>query len=334
MQIIKYPLTAIVLAWFNPITIAAQPLQISATEQLVDTTENYIDFLGNNQSRKTANFIKKWWPQDGKIRMTIHEISSGYFIRKGWYTDETLQQKAGVFESYHANGVKKDSGFFNDKLRVGTFKTWHESGTLNSIRHFENDILVDTGKAFDLDGNLILLSVTDKQGNGTETAFYPTGKISQTGKLKQGEKEGSWLVSRENGTSMMQIEFKNNAELESKCFSEDGKTEITGNCVNEKNATFPGGHLGFAQFLKLEQQYPDYAIENDIQGVVLIEFDVEKDGSLSEIKVVYSTHEVLSKEVLRTMESCPKWEPAIRMNQAVQSTQRHPISFHMNKIRR
>lgn len=329
MQIRIYMLTLFFSSLWN--VIVAQPLIESNHTLALDTTVNYLDFLGKYQSIKYANFIRKSWREDDKTRMIIYEISSGNFIRKGWYTDASLTEKSGVFEGFHPNGMKRDSGRIEGKMREGTFITWHDNGALSSIRHFKNDILVDTGKAFDREGNLILISVTNKQGNGIETAYYPNGRISQKGNLLSGKKEGSWVVNRADGSRKMQLEFSKDIVIQANCFESNGKTPAAGNCVYEKPAEFPGGAQAWAQFLKSEQIYPEFAIEKDIQGAVVVVFNVEKDGSFSDIKVIYSPHEVLSKEVFRIMGLSPKWEPAIKLNDFVQFKQTLAINFQMNK---
>jgi TonB family protein len=327
MQIIKYFLIVIFLPWFT--TISAQPSTPSATSLSIDTTIIFMDYFGRIQELKNATFQRKVWKENGKYRMIINDLTTGSPNRNGWFADSALKEKSGVFEDFHTNGRIKDSGRYEGKLKMGTFKTWHENGHVNSIRHFKNDLPVDTGKAFDPEGRLILLSVTNHEGNGMETSYYPGGSIKQTGSLMSGKKEGTWTIHREDGTKMMQVEFIKDSVTLTHCFGMDGKSPAEGNCVYEKSANFPGGLAGWRNFLTTKLVYPRIAIQKEIQGTVMVGFIVEKDGSLADLKILSSPHESLSKEALRLMTQSPTWEPAIQLNKEVKSLYRQPIQFRL-----
>lgn len=82
--------------------------------------------------------------------------------------------------------------------------------------------------------------------------------------------------------------------------------------VVEERASFPGGDEAYFRWLKHNVRYPAYCLENDIQGMVIVSFVVEKDGWLSNINVVSSPDKYLSQEVLRVVKITPKWIPATR----------------------
>ncbi|TNE55373.1 MAG: energy transducer TonB [Bacteroidetes bacterium] len=94
-------------------------------------------------------------------------------------------------------------------------------------------------------------------------------------------------------------------------------------------AKFPGGVKAMQEFIAKAVKYPQEAIDQGIQGRVYLAFVVEKDGSLSDIKVIRSIHPSLDKEALRVIKSMPKWQAATNRGEAVRSPVRLPIAFKL-----
>ena len=77
--------------------------------------------------------------------------------------------------------------------------------------------------------------------------------------------------------------------------------------VVEYQPQFPGGIKACEQFIKENLRYPD--TESDVQGRVIVSFMVERDGSLSDIKVVRGLDPAFDEEALRVVKMMPKWSP-------------------------
>ena len=77
--------------------------------------------------------------------------------------------------------------------------------------------------------------------------------------------------------------------------------------VVEQQPSFPGGSVN--GWLSEHIKYPVVAAENGIQGRVVVQFVVEKDGSVSQVKVVRGVDPSLDKEAVRVISSMPKWIP-------------------------
>ena len=312
--------------YLNVSSLFAQP----ALKQANDTTIWFVDNFGRQQPEVNATYIQKTWPEAGKFK--LHKYTNDAqkkLVGFAWYADSSLQVLDGPFENYYLNGNLKDSGSFQNKKRQGTYKSWYEDGALNSSRRYENGIMVDTGKVFFNDGKLVNLSVTDKEGNGFRTEYYPDGSIHLTGPLAGGVKNGIWTIKRPGGTNLMQVDFKRDSVTQATCFSEDGTTRLEGPCIYEKFARFPGGTDGWRNYLTKNLKYPRVAVQNEIQGTVMLEFMVDTDGTLGDIKVVSSPHELLTNEALRLMKISPNWEPAIQYNKTVKGRLRQPFFFRL-----
>ena len=93
----------------------------------------------------------------------------------------------------------------------------------------------------------------------------------------------------------------------------------------EENAQFPGGNMAMYKWIANHLQYPEECREKGIQGRVMIQFVVNKDGSIPEIKVLKSPHSLLSEEAIRVVKAMPKWKPAKDKGKVVRSHFRLPI---------
>ena len=97
----------------------------------------------------------------------------------------------------------------------------------------------------------------------------------------------------------------------------------------EHRAEFPGGTGALSQYISNCLRYPVVAEENGIQGNVVIQFYVEIDGSITDPTVSKSVDPYLDKEALRMVRSMPKWNPAQKNGEAVQSQQTITIPFRL-----
>ena len=74
---------------------------------------------------------------------------------------------------------------------------------------------------------------------------------------------------------------------------------------------FPGGMKALFQYLADSVRYPEQAIKENIQGRVICLFNVQRDGTLTDIEVVRSSgHSILDEEAIRVFSTMPKWNPA------------------------
>ncbi len=99
--------------------------------------------------------------------------------------------------------------------------------------------------------------------------------------------------------------------------------------VVEDMPKFPGGYVAMLQYLQGNIRYPEEARDNNIQGRVLIQFIVEKDGSISNAEVVKSVHELLDAEAMRCISNMPAWKPGTNQGKAVRVTFTVPINFKL-----
>lgn len=102
--------------------------------------------------------------------------------------------------------------------------------------------------------------------------------------------------------------------------------------VVEIDASYPGGMPAWARFLHKNLSYPEDAIEKGIQGPVMVQFIVDKEGNVSDIEVVAGpTDGGLREEAIRVIRKSGKWTPAIQNGRVVKSYKRQPVIFTMGE---
>ena len=99
--------------------------------------------------------------------------------------------------------------------------------------------------------------------------------------------------------------------------------------VVEQMPSFPGGQGALMQWLSSNIKYPVIAAENGVQGRVIIQFVVEKDGSVSGVTVAKSVDPSLDKEAQRVVKSMPKWIPGKQNGSAVRVKYTVPVTFKL-----
>ena len=94
---------------------------------------------------------------------------------------------------------------------------------------------------------------------------------------------------------------------------------------------FPGGMKRCMDFIQKEMRYPEEAKNAGIQGRVILQFIIEKDGTPAQPRIVRSVHPLLDKEALRIIRQMPKWTPGKQDGKPQRVLYTIPISFRLPK---
>ena len=98
----------------------------------------------------------------------------------------------------------------------------------------------------------------------------------------------------------------------------------------EEKPSFQGGDANtFSKWVNQRLVYPEIAKENGVQGRVTLQFTVEKDGSITKVKVLRGVDPSLDKEAVRVVSSSPKWKPGKQRDRAVPVTYTFPVIFQL-----
>lgn len=98
----------------------------------------------------------------------------------------------------------------------------------------------------------------------------------------------------------------------------------------EQKPQFNGGDANeFSKWVNQRLVYPEIAKENGVQGRVMLQFQVNPDGSVSNVKVLRGVDPSLDKEAVRVVSSSPKWTPGKQRDRAVKVTYTFPVIFQL-----
>ena len=163
--------------------------------------------------------------------------------------------------------------------------------------------------------------------------------------LKDAAAIASWGYKGKNG--VIEVKTKNSAQNASvKAAEVSNKDDNEVFLAPEEVAEFPGGNAALMQFLAKNIRYPQAALENGVQGRVIMQFIVNTDGSCSDFKIIRNTAAAssekpigaakltkararLEKEALRVLRAMPYWKPAKHQGKAVPMQYTLPVVFRL-----
>ena len=126
--------------------------------------------------------------------------------------------------------------------------------------------------------------------------------------------------------SSLGVEIMDYVEVEEEVVEEEA---IPFQLVEEK-PSFQGGDANqFSKWVNSRLEYPEIAKENGVQGRVTLQFTVEKDGTVTKVKVLRDVDPSLDKEAVRVVSMSPKWSPGKQRDRAVPVTYTFPVIFQL-----
>lgn len=109
----------------------------------------------------------------------------------------------------------------------------------------------------------------------------------------------------------------------------NAKLALTSKKLNTQ-PEFPGGNKELVNYLSNNIKYPRNSRNSSSRGKVIVCFKVEKNGEVSEVKIVKGVNQVLNKEAKRVVTNMPNWKPAFENGSAISTVLRIPIVFFRN----
>lgn len=111
-------------------------------------------------------------------------------------------------------------------------------------------------------------------------------------------------------------------------FSQEENSLIT---LVEEEAKYPGGAKEMALFLARNIQYPETALDQEIQGKAIIRFMIDKEGQVKDVRVLKGVPgcSECDKEAVRVIKMMPKWKPAMYKGEGISSYFNLPIIYRL-----
>lgn len=177
--------------------------------------------------------------------------------------------------------------------------------------------VVKNGKML-FNGNSLLLAATDYNYS------IPLNLLQESDCLVDEIKQ--LFVAKKNNEVLTRIDndiYVKQAELNA---IEDAEVVFD---VVEQMPEFPGGPQALFTWLSQNIKYPAIAEENGVQGVVTVRYAVERDGSITDVKVMKSVDPSLDREAVRVIKSMPRWKPGKQNGEAVRVRATVPVTFRL-----
>lgn len=295
------------------------------------------------QDTITTYFFDDWTPTT-RGRATYYReavknekvyVVKDYFINgdiqmEGVFKDADCKFKQGDFRYYFENGNVDSKGSYENSKKSGKWEYFHENGNKKSFGLYKKNEKVGPWLYYSED-SVETLNCFYKKGKkeGLSDSHYASGSQNEKGNYKKGELDGEWKFYFQNGQMSAKEVYKKGKIVTYEFW--DSLGVALNPPYDASISPIPvGGMSVLYDFLGENIVYPQSAIDNDILGKVYIQFVVEKNGEITEVKVFEGVHQLLDNEALRIVKMMPPWEPGMMHNRLVRYRYKLPINFTIN----
>ena len=243
-------------------------------------------------------------------------------LLEGTYADKITLKKIGAFTNYYTNGKTKAITNYSEFKPFGKHIEWYENGNVKLEAEYTN-APSDSGKNYKInqfwDENNVQKVIA---GNGS---FYEKNKKTVTeGLLKNGYKEGEWKQYNSDFHQILEIYSEGK-------FISGTNTDRDGNVVNyvelERRPEPVDGMAHFYKYIANNFNFTREAIKNNITGKIFVQFVVDKEGKITEAKILKGLGYGLDEEAIRVVSSYKNWIPGMQKGRKVRCSYAIPISL-------
>jgi protein TonB len=168
--------------------------------------------------------------------------------------------------------------------------------------------------------------------NGRFCIYNSFGNLDSTGVYKDGKKNGSFLkfksITKDSAELFRDYEYDNDSLLSFRGISEKKQLNKSDTSVIV-DPQFPGGPDKWTEYIQHNLQYPQRAIDKKIQGSVMVSFQVDTAGHISECFILHSVEYSLDQEAIRLIKRSGKWIPGQKGSEPVSAFRNQTIHFKL-----
>ena len=210
---------------------------------------------------------------------------------------------------------------------------WDNVSTLDSAEYYQivQHNREDTSRTVKLVYNMSgqILKESNYRGDsldGKLKRWYIDGQLKRDIDYKDGEWNGKRLTYWDNGNPKRIDSLVKGEVISSKCFNYNGK-EMSYQYDYLIMPEFRGGEDKMSKFIQRHVKYPAKSYEKGISGKVEVQFTVNQDGSISDIKILRGVNKEYENEAIRLVKAMPKWYPGYEDGDPVRIVFILPINF-------
>ncbi len=193
-------------------------------------------------------------------------------------------------------------------------------GGVDSLISFigQNIIYPEQAEEVGLEGRVLVKFVVEKDGSIGDVEIAETAdSLLDAEALRVVNSLPSWTPGQNEAGDAVRVKY----QLPINFILEGTRDKIS------VNPEFPGGLEAFAKFMGENIKYPKECVEKGIEGRVLIDIIIDKEGNVTEPKVKKSVDPLLDAEALRVVKAMPKWTPGMKDGNAVSVKYTIPVTF-------
>jgi len=246
---------------------------------------------------------------DERYNSTLEQIDPNLFIRK-YFFPETKQ--ITHFISYNR---------MDQKMKNGTYREWLDDGTIYINGKYEND--VRTGLWL-LQGETGYFNAGNKEGVWEK--YDRANVLRSTEQYTEGQLNG-WSYSY--STTGMKIDstlYQKGKIISLRTESNPEKPFVK---VIEVIPEYKKGQRAFYTYINSKMKYPKDAKKHGVKGVAIVEFTIERDGKVSNVKVIRGLCASIRDVCYQIFENMPDWNPGTQNGIPVRVHYSLPITFNL-----
>lgn len=246
--------------------------------------------------------------KDGKVRLKTNA-----------YTNDLDLKYQGRYTAYFPSGRTKAAGLYEGGDMKGRQMYFYPNGKLYCIITYNRPGVGYFGECRDSTG-----AVLTTNGNGIWKQYDDDFKaVTAEGKMVNGLQDGEWRIRKSVKENVVFV-FKNGLDITA-ARSDSNKVFKPVEVV----PSYPGGMEALFRFIAKNIRYPKAARENGTQGKVTVDFVVERDGKLTDVKVSHGIGDGCDEESVRVIKLSSPWIPGMEGLHPVRVAYSVPISFAM-----
>ena len=251
----------------------------------------------------------------------------------GSYKDKDCKIAEGKITWFYPNKNVKSTISYKDGKEEGTSLRFHENGMMSDSANYLNGHRKGISLGWDAEGNQVDSSNFDGNGNGVVVNWHKNGTVSLAGRITNDTTRiNRWTYYHDNGKLMATEDYVNGKVIRCSCSDETGRQLDSSLCI-EKEAHFSGEEAGWRKFLERNLD-PIVPIRNRApEGtyMVVVQFIVDKEGHVTDIKPLTKFGFGMEDEVVRILKKSPPWIPAFQFGRNVKAYRKQPVTFVVAK---
>lgn len=276
----------------------------------------FISFLENNEQQ-----IRSWYHYmisfDGEYyTKRVFYPEKKLLLTKERYLTKFLKRKNGQAEYWHETGHKRAEGSYRNGLELGEWKYYHRvSGALKEKGSFQNGDKNGRWQKFDSKGRLVEeRDYQNDEENGSFIEYDTLGAVTNKGIYQNGA-----IISQSNPPDEIELVDGNEQMPYLSSCKAISDTKTRNECSNRT----------LLKHIYKNLKYPKQARLYGLEGTVVVQFVIQKDGTIEDVEVIRGLNDFLKSSVENVLLNMPSWEPGIQRGEPVAVFFTLPVKFKL-----